>query len=218
MADRRSFKGINLFKLKKKQQPTKATKRYVKKELAALGERKYTWLSTDGTPLQPIYTSATVNPLYRIADGTGESQRIGQKIQPTSLEVSFNMYRGNADSQVRVIFLRWNNSAAVLSATSVLEAANNGNLNFITAPFDLDKSRRKRFTVLSDKMFLLDDARQNGIHTKYNVKVNSKPILYETTSLSSPATGNIFMLIISDNVLATAPNVTYDIVGRYRDL
>lgn len=141
MADRRSFKGINLFKLKKPRQPSKAVKGYVKKELAALGERKYIWVSTDGTPEIPLFTSATVNPIYRIADGTKETERIGQKIQPTSLEVKLNMYRGNADSQLRVIFVRWNNSITVLAATSVLEATNNGNLNFITAPFLLDKSK-----------------------------------------------------------------------------
>lgn len=67
-------------------------------------------------------------------------------------------------------------------------------------------------------MFLLDDAKQNGVHIEYNVKVNTKPILYETDVAASPATGHIFMLLISDNALATAPTITYDIVGRYRDL
>ena len=198
--------------------PNKFVKDYVSQRLNAMGERKYFWKSTDGTPEAPSYSSTTVNGLFRIGDGTGVNERIGKKISPTSLEVHLNAYRGSFDSMLRVIFVRWNVAAPALSTVSVLEGTNDGNSNFITAPYVLDKSKRKRFSVLYDKTVLLDDAKQNGAHLKFNVKVNAKPILYEGDLLSSTATGQIFMIMLTDNSLGNAPSVYYDIVGRYRDL
>lgn len=196
-------------------------KKTVRKEQKKIGEKKYIWTSTNGTVLQPLWTSSvTVGPLFDCNQGVAENERIGQKIQPTSLNIRINAYRGNADSMLRIIVIRRIDPVLVAAVTtgSIVEIGNSGTLNFITAPFDLDKSRRERFQVLSDKMVLLDDGKQNGVHLNYNVKVGSKPVLFQTTITGGNTSNNIFIGFISDNALATAPNISYDIVARYKDL
>lgn len=184
-----------------------------------VGERKYVWKSSSGTALNPLWSAAlSIGPLIAMDQGIEEYERIGQKVTPTSLNMKVHIERGLADSYVRLTMVRFTDKTTVLNSTSVFESTNSGTENYVTSPFLLDKSQRARFQVLYDKVFIVDDGKQNSVHIDVNIKVKAKPILFQTELATGDSTNNIFLIAISNNPLASSPHMTYDIVAQYKDL
>lgn len=218
--DTRDYSKVNLFKLaakQRKRKPNKTVRKYVDNKMRQIGERKYIWHTTGGTPINPIYSSTNMTQAYSCIKGTGENERVGEKIQPTSIEVRYSAYRGNADSLLRFLVVRVLDVTAGYTTNDVLSATHVNSLNYITAPYQLGRASRKKFQVLHDETVLLDDAKQNNVHRHFYVKVAKKSsVVYNSTGTNEA--GQIYFGWISDNALATAPSLTYDIVARYRDL
>lgn len=197
----------------KKAQP--ATKEYVKKAVARLGERKHSY--TINSVLQPVYTTSTTYPVYDLAEGVAENNRVGNQIKPTSMQLRFTMYRGNADSVCRLIVFRWKERDSSVTLASILEQGSVGTASYVNAPLILETGNRNRFDILHDKCYVLDDGKQNTVNRVINIKM-SKKIGYISGSASQERMNEIYYVFISDVVLASAPSVYVQALGYFRDL
>lgn len=196
---------------------SKAVKSYVRRVNKGLGETKY--LSNTTTAYDPIYSNTTCTECYSCAEGTGDNERVGLKIQPTSLQIRVTGYRGLSDSTVRLIVFRYNdrvNSPPV--SDSVLISTLGTTTNYINSPYQLSKINRKRFSVLLDKRFVLDDGKQNHFSRVFNVKVSGRPIYFNDGTFDSERKNGIYYVLISDVALINTPLINIVTVEKYKDL
>lgn len=204
-------------KRKQRAPVSKAVKSYVRRVNKGLGETKY--LTNTTTAYDPIYSSTTSTECFSCAEGTGDNQRIGKKIQPSSLQIRVTGYRGLTDSTVRLIVFRYNdrlNSPPI--SDSILELGFSGSTNYINAPYQLSKINRKRFSVLLDKRFVLDDGKQNHFSRVFNVKVSGRPLYFNDGTFDSERKNGIYYFLISDVALINTPLLNIVTIERYKDI
>lgn len=192
------------------------TKAYVKTAVNKIGERKFR-LDTYNA-LTPYFSSTAAYPMFDVAEGTGEDDRIGNQIRPTSMQIRFSAYRGLADSVLRLVVFRWKERDTTKTTSAILDQTSIGATNYINAPLLLEAGNRKRFDILYDKTFILDDGKQNTIHRIVNVKVNAKKVDYTAAAVTQNRTNEIYWGFIADVALASAPSVYVQAIGHYRDL
>lgn len=202
---------------KRKPRVSKAVKKYVKQSQKSLGETHYI---LQNTSLTPNYSSVNALKLYDMNQGTNVDERVGLKVEPSTLQFRFTAYRGNTDAHLRLVVFRWTGAATSsnISSTLVLESSLAGLNGYVNAPFLLEKNARKSFEVLHDSCYLLDDAKQNGIKKVINIKVNSRPIYYDTGSIGGVIKNPIQYFFISDTNLTNAPTVEITTIQKYKDL
>lgn len=200
----------------KKPKVTKAVKKYVKTQTRKLGEIKHI---NSSSSIAPIFSSIAAIRLSGMAEGTGFGQRIGEKITPRNLTFNFTLYRGLTDCHVRLIIFRWLEQTSVSGTNSILESGNDGTANYINAMYKLLPQDRRRFNILYDRSFLLDDAKQNGL--KRSIKLNllkGKNIFFDGTTATSNARNPIQFVVLSDVALSNAPTMLYHYAFRYHDV
>lgn len=203
---------------KRKNRNIKSIKKEVKAQLSTLGETKHIVFGTGGVGIPAQNLNTSMVSCYENAQGLDTDDRVGDKTQPTSVKIKFTAYRGNTDSTLRLIAVRFKISTAILLTDSILYNSDVGTTNYINAPFKIDKADRQRFEVLHDSCYVLDDGKQNHICKEINIKVNSKPVLYEGPALADKRVNDIFFVWISDSALASAPSVFYTAIARYKDI
>lgn len=196
----------------------KTIKKAVKDQLKTLGETKFELFGTGGVGIAALHSTTTMIPAYDIAQGVDVDQRVGNKITPTGMTIRFSAYRGNADSTLRLLVVRWKPEYVFINTGLILESGDSGNTNYINAPYETDKINRKRFEVLHDSCYVLDDGKQNHICKEINVKVNGRPVIYSGAAAGAIRANEIHFVWISDSALATAPSVFYTCHARYKDL
>lgn len=207
---------------RKKKADCKAIKhcvdKQIDKKLKKLSEPKYHLHGTAGaTAINPTFAlPATINPLVLMAQGNGPADRVGNVITPTSLQFRMTAYRGATDCTIRVIFFRFKELGYARLGTAILDDTDDGTANIVNAPYVLEKASRKRFQILYDKRWLLDDAKQNGIVVYDNVKM-SQNISYDGGTSGANQQNGIYYMVISDCSLLNAPDVRFTMLTRYRD-
>lgn len=208
-----------------------AVKKYVKKVMDHAREDKYLDLSqTIAAGTVATDNAGSTVLLSGMSEGTAFNTRVGEVIQPKSLEVRIDcaafvqdMEAGGTpnvpfDTNLRVIIFRdmQIRSSTLPTVADVLETV------AYNAPHNHIGKNAGRFKILMDKMFELDPI-QKGIvsttnwaqstnfttqsyqrlHRKFKL---SGKIVY-TNSSTGTEKGNIYILYLSDQATATAPSI-----------
>ncbi len=153
-------------------------------------------------------TTGVTNSITAIAQGLDSSDRIGDSLTPSHLEISGNiqLHASASDSQVRMVVVRDNNGSTTvpaitdLYASVVAFAANKPPLG--------DTQSRARFTILWDKYVIVDatgHGETQGISMKK--KLAAKPCLYTGTQTTDGGDDNLYLFIAS-NETTNDPIVT----------
>lgn len=198
----------------------------VKQEIKSLvknqmkGESK--WYVTVGS------TSATYNgTLVRLssvpqsAGASNDTTRIGDALQPTSLQLNYTFYNIGApgvnpyESDIRVVVFRWLVDDSLSAPTAGLIVNSTGGLSAAISTFNHDQ--RGNFEVLYDKLHLCSNSTLNPTNkpVRTSIKVNSKMIKYVAGATNG--LNNIYLLVIGDSDTAVDPYFGYYAQLNFQD-
>lgn len=172
-------------------------------KLPELKQNEITWSATS------VSSSGTMEELSVVAAGTGNNQKVGDRINPTSLRFrgTMNIHASATSSLVRLIIFRWNSGLFTTTVGDILVA---GTIKSF-------KSQDKRFEseILYDRVFKLNSVERPELFFQGKLKLK-KPIAY-AGGASAANRNSIGYLILSDEATNTP---TVDISSRmwFRDV
>lgn len=197
---------------------TPSVKKYVNRKIKENDEVKYLYEAFGAVGCN--INSVGALSLYSMTGGTdGEDNRVGNTIQPTSLQLRLTVYRGNTDATFRLIVFRWKPKeiASNVTLTQILEQTTYATDNYVNAPTKIKKADSSLFNILLDKRYVLDDAKQQNISVVHNVKVNSKKIYYDGPALADARANEIYWAVLSDTIPLNEPTVNIQTIARFTD-
>lgn len=106
--------------------------------------------------------------LNTVPIGTGDNNRIGDKIFCKSVQIRFELNRGNQDSIIRMIVIR--DKANTVLNSDVLEYSGNDDAFVPLNPYRRDT--KYDYKVLMDKRFIVSNVERNIYFKSYNIKLN----------------------------------------------
>jgi len=193
---------------------TKATKTYVAKAITANKEMNYG--NIDNSQHSISYDVPLLAHWSPIAEGTGIDQRLGDRIEPISLDMNYRMLLQN-DSIARVIIFQWrpDNADEAPSMTKILQIPSTA--QSVHSPYVLNQTDRSKFQVLYDKSYI-GDGSVYYIHTKKSLtRFMNKYIQYNTGAVTT-GKAQIYVLGFSATTNASGPSTFNKVVYlRWKD-
>lgn len=198
--------------------PSKPLSKSVKKEVKSLvkrqmkGEAKY-FLTVGSTAVTYNGTLVRLSSVPQSAGASNDTTRIGDAIQPTSLQLNYTFYNIGApganpyESDCRVIVFRWLVDDSLTAPTAGLIVNSVGGVSSAISTFNHDQ--RGNFEVLYDKLHLISNSTLQPTNkpVRASIKVNSKKIQYVAGATNGLS--NIYLMIIGDSDTATDPYFGY---------
>lgn len=189
-----------------------------KKEVKQMIGRNMELKSIDETGGASAPALGLITRWFNIPQGTGNTQRIGNDINATHLELQYDITQADAFNRVRVIVFQWalDDATAVPTINDILFV---GATNYFNALYNFDN--RDKYKILHDRRYLLENT-SVGISSVpksspiYKLKIPHKQILFNG---SGATTGRfmIYQLLCSDSASVPNPNVVTNIRLIYRD-
>lgn len=190
----------------------------VKQEVKSLvkrqmrGESKYL-LSNANTSVTYNGTLARLSSIPQSAGASTDTTRIGDAVQPTSLQLTYTFYNIGAagvnpyESDCRVIVFRWLVDDSLSAPTAGLILNSVGGIYSAISTFNHDQ--RGNFEVLYDKLHLISNStlQPSNKPVRASIKVNSKKIQYVAGATNG--LNNIYILTIGDSDTAVDPVLNY---------
>lgn len=162
-------------------------------------------------------------------DGTnlGDPARIGNSITLMNQRFNMNITASATDTynQIRVLLVESLDGNAPIALNDVLQYGSYtlyGSLVF-ASPYTTKTNTNRRYKVHYDKSFVLSGLPTKGgvppaKVIKHNIKYkNGKVIEYEGAGNVNPTNHRITMLLISDSVSASHPQLDYSTRSTYKD-
>lgn len=174
-------------------------------------ERKYFDTSQTGitVPITPLNY-----PLVSIPSGTGESQRIGNQVKLTNVNMRLQIARNGADTdavrKVRIlVFLDKQNNGVASDVADLLDSTTMTSFN--------DMDNKMRYKVLMDRIITLDlNSPTSGMQINKYFKLTRK--LVYSFSGDPPIQNNITLALFSDTSdVNKVPVITFNTRSRYID-
>lgn len=198
----------------KKRVTAKAVNRKVMKLQKAIE-----WKHVDNTLNYSISTTPTILNLTNITQGDGDSNRDGDKITISSVQLRLTTWNGDAPyNNLRVVVFKWPDilTAPVLEDLFILPPG----LGQVpqTWPYNVDRIRARRgFKILYDRCYTRRMANDGGIGV-----VNLFKKFKHRTNLQyvgGGATGvHLYIFMVSDSLLSPHPAITGTARINYCDL
>lgn len=142
--------------------------------------------------------------------------RDGLKVIPRSFEMKYEVAAGDSLNVVRVMLIRWKPNTADDTPTQakILRVESPVATQEPLQPFVFEKSNRKKFVVLYDRVHYLSTAakpNEGGTIRIYNTSKKSKmpAIFYNTTAATSGRKNGLQLCLISDSNAVTHPQIKY---------
>lgn len=161
-----------------------------------------------------VTTSATLSSIVVPVQGDGESQRLNDKIEPTTLHFKAHVRASVSEfGGVRYIIFRWkpDNNIDTPNVTKILTGDD-------MSHYVADQSLRKKFEVLWDKYIILSAT--DGTPGKHRfiekkIKIGGKPIFFNEAG----TTGKNMIYFLRVGNSATANDLEHEVQIRsfYRD-
>lgn len=160
--------------------------------------------------------SGFISPLTTIAIGTGDSGRIGDVIQPKSIQLKSYASVGLAGGPSRVIIFQWHERFATHPPTpgDILRSALLGTANAPNSPYYQDG--RKLFTVLYDSTKLLYGGSSGSV--MFNKTVRPKKKIEYFHGSATDCTNGVYMLHVGSNAPANAATSNWVAKFLYTDI
>ena len=163
-------------------------------------------------------------PMFQLEEGDGSNQRVGDKVQLKTMEVSLSLAKADTDgtNSVRLIFLNTPSTTAI-GLDDVLEYGNyttDGDMVF-SSPY-----RRKASTAESTYSIMFDKV----YHFKSNMRLITDKFLldkipakgracnFQSTGSVQPENFQVQVLAVSDSTASPHPAISYIVRSKYIDL
>lgn len=162
-----------------------------------------------------VGTSATIQNLNIIDQGTSSLARIGEQVKLTRLNMNLfaQIHSSATASQMRVmIFHDKQVNQSTPSSSDIFQDNTAGDI--LVSHLNLDN--RRRFRVLLDRLLFMSQERPNARCT-FNKKLNLHINFDGSTSSVADQTTNALYLLLVANEATNTPTVTGNIVTRYVD-
>lgn len=162
-------------------------------------------------------TAAFTNPIPAVSQGTGESQRIGDKIRLKSLHVKCTLAGADATNVVRLVWFQWipNTASQTPNAGSLLQDTAVPWLS----PINETNQNAGLFRIISDNLYQLTTSGSNQglvVHKNfYGRKLPRKNLEYNPGATTG--FNQIYCMYASDSVAATHPSFAFYTRLRYSD-
>lgn len=190
---------------------TKGLNKYQRKQVVRIANANVEYKIKNVTFSSDIDNAGGVAELIgsNVAAGTGDSNRIGDKISLSRvyLNISFRIPNGGDHTNViRCILFQWKNPTTP-TVSSILSTTNDYNSVY-------DHDGRQNYKILYDKH--IDLSYYGPAQKSYQIKI--KNLARTVTYLSSTAQKNaVYILLISDSGAVLNPNVDYNCRSYYTD-
>lgn len=188
---------------------TKPVKRYVKSQLAKNIEYKY---NTYYFGPSSIPNNGVVYNMISIAQGMGDTQRIGDTIKLKTITFKYSVTNADTYNITRLIIFQWKmNNSYPPTFTNVL----NGTSPTVYSQYNVDN--RQNFQVLYDRSHTTDaDDPIKIVRGRINCKYAKKELTFYAGSASN---GNqlIYALAISDSSASSHPLIEGEFNFWYTD-
>lgn len=192
---------------KKKKYVRPAVKKYVKRQLKKRIERKYINRQFD-------LTTAAVGSVNKIMDvapnqGLSDSQRVGDRIRLTSINLSYTLRQLGGPNYLRVILFQWkgDDSNYTPVVNDIISTGAGSNIPIIT-PLKHDHKNGKHFNILYDKVHSLQ---ANGTDTVYVKKWLTRGFARDMQFINGTQKGpnQLYMLEIADTGTGVPTGVNF---------
>lgn len=189
----------------------KKAKRQVNSMIKRSSETKYHDLNFAGVVgVNVSNVGVTRSFTQNILEGTGNIERIGQKIEISSLQLRGTITRADSFNLVRFIVFQWmqDDNAYPPAITDILDPVpvTSSDLLGIYAPYNYNNS--SNFRVLKDRLFTLNNQDRDVTYFKMKFKKFSRRKLTYDNATSDPTRGSLYMLAISDSDAITHPRLS----------
>lgn len=185
----------------------------VHRQLARGQERKFVDIASAGS----IGTTTVITPLTNIITGVSNVTRIGNTIQPTSIELRFDIHSqtaGDLTNVYRFLLFQWKNDTGETGAEVPPTAA--GLFSVTSVAFShLIYNQRSNFKVIMDRQFPLSFNGPSEITKVIRLRKKFLPIKYTTGTTSG--INKLYVAELSDSTIATHPVANWVARVRYTD-
>lgn len=189
-----------------------------KKEVKQLIGRNMELKSIDESGSASPTNLGTIARWFAIPQGSGNTQRIGNDITATHLELQYDITVADAFNKVRFIVFQWavDDASEVPIMSDILFT---GTTNYFNALYNFDN--RDKYKILHDRRYLVENSSVGSASIPksshiFKLKVPHKQILFNGAGAT---TGRymIYQLLVSDSAAVPNPTVTTNIRLLYRD-
>jgi len=181
------------------------------------------WKSSDITCTSAsIPSTSYVNyPMFQLAQGHGQAQRIGDDVMLKSMNCSLSLTKGDSANIVRLLMVA-TPSSSHLVASDVLEYSDlsiHGEMVFSSPYRRRASNTEKTFQVLFDKIYNVT-GNVNTLVDKFKCKLpkNGKKCTFQATGSQQPDNFNISVIAISDSTSVPHPAMGLVVRSKYIDL
>ena len=159
-----------------------------------------------------------VKCLSLVGVGNAAYEREGLKITPTYLQFRYRVAGADSFNYLRVILIQYLEDDAV-AAPTLIDVLQNTTPNGFLQPYR--RSAGNRVRLLYDKTHNMISGTNNYHQVRFvrmplQKKLKIKQLIYNAGT-STAATGNIYLLAISDSQVSTHPTISYVSKMSYRD-
>lgn len=190
------------------------TKQYLNSKLSRSLETKYKFVAASTN--DPDYSGEFMAITNGISQGTAQGSRTGDRFTPVYVHLKGHVELADTTNFIRLIVYRWHEDYAdMTSPSAILE--NIGSVNSPLSMYVTDPEKRKRFTVLADRLFNLHayaPVKPFDIRIPAR-KLRNKPV--QCTPGAAGGTNQIVALLISDSSAVTHPGITTEVLVKYKD-
>lgn len=177
------------------------------------------YVDTFGSNINVMATGTVLPGLDQIAQGSGVSQRVGNRIYHERLFLNYNIVQVNTDivSQSRLIIFQFfpNSSFLTPVVLDILETAND-----VQSMYNFEFSNQYR--IIYDQIHFQSGTATNptassnvGFYGEVDITSTIKAL--EFTGASALGSHQFYMLIISDSLVAPFPQLDYTTRLLYRE-
>lgn len=198
----------------------------MKKEVKSLvarqmkGEPKW-YVTVGSTNVTYNGTLVRLSSVPQSAGASNDTTRIGDQIQPSSLQLNYTFYNIGApgvnpyESDCRVIVFRWLVDDSLSVPTAGLIVNSTGGVSAAISTFNHDQ--RGNFEVLYDKLHLISNStiQPSNKPVRASIKVKTKPVKYVAGATNG--LNNLYLMIIGDSDTATDPYFGYYAQLNFQD-
>jgi len=195
---------------------TSSIRREIQRELARVIETKVTH---QNTALAVTYNGHIHNCIGSLTKGDGPFQASGNLIKPRSLVVRGSFYTNQTYNSVRIILFRWKDASAPLPS-GLLDQVSTAYAPF-SAPYWVNVHKME---ILEDRLIALKLRNNVGEDNvtfvmKHSFSLDSPAIQLPDAAGPSmtPQMNGLYLLVISDDAIATYPAVIMRSELRFTD-
>jgi len=193
----------------------KIATRAAKKVLSKNVERKHFEVANTNVS---ISTTATVNALTYPTQGVGENDRIGNEISLRWVKLKYYLTVADTTNMIRMIIFQWHVDTAIQNpgiGDILLDPTSN---YAIVSPLVDKEGKRRKFTILSDKVSTLATQGTANTFKKVYIPKGFKRRLGFNSNNVTTGLDQIFMAVISDSAASLHPTMTWYTDACFTDM